>query len=478
MIENKKTWLLNESFDDGLKHWETFGSVRRFMNDNGKFSVELGPNGGSLSQEHWVDGLEVVWLGTSLISESSGQGIDLKLECLDRNGKVILARTSKQRIEKSAGIYLRTHAFTKRIRITVSVSDKCKATINSVLLTKDGNGQATHPMMLPLERLMQPLWKSSFVFAEAVLLVGKDGFPAQGRLARIPSEVISVTDSTTMTTYISDRDFKITSNRIEALPHSRIPVMSQSEFATGKFPWTRTDGRHIFVTYKTTKPWRGPVPRPQGSNLTGTAARIAKKHPVRIVAFGDSITQGVNVSGFLNQAPYIPDWPTLAAMQLRAIYKTQDITLTNVSLGGQTSSWAKENVGDVVLPLKPNIVCIAFGMNDFWTIEPDQFEKNIVDTITTIRKSAPSTEIILVSPMWFAPSYTDDETYIRRFLGYGARLRSLAASGIAHIDMSSMSKQLYAMKHFQDFTTDPMHPNDYFSRWHAQCLVRTIGQHE
>lgn len=476
MIDKKKTWLLNESFNDGLKHWETCGSVRRFVHDNGKFCVELGPNGGSLSQEHRVDGLEVVWLGTSLLSESSGQGIDLKLECLDGNGKVILARTSKQRIEKSAGIYLRTHAFTKRIRITVSVSDKCKATITSVLLTKDGNGQATHPMMLPLERLMQPLWKSNSVFSEAVLLVAKAGSPAQGHLARVPSQVISVTDSTTNATFVLGRDFKITSNRIEAMPHSRIPMMSQSEFATGRFPWTRTDGRHILVTYRTNMPWRGPVPRAQGSNLSGTGARIAKKQPMKIIAFGDSITQGVNVSGFLNQAPYIPDWPTLAAMQLRAMYKTQDITLTNVSLGGQTSMWAKDNVGDVVLPLKPNVVIIAFGMNDFWTIEPDLFEKNIGATISTIRTSAPSTEIILVSPMWFDPNYTDDETYVQRFQAYGARLRSLTASGIALIDMSSMSKQLYALKHFQDFTTDPMHPNDYFSRWHAQCLVKTISK--
>ncbi len=71
----------------------------------------------------------------------------------------------------------------------------------------------------------------------------------------------------------------------------------------------------------------------------------------------------------------------------------------------------------------------------------------------------------------FDPEYTNEAVYRDHLRGYATELHSLVGAGVALLDMTAISDALYAAKRQRDLATDPMHPDDFLSRWYAQGLV-------
>jgi len=472
LMQKKPTMLVNQGFEKGLLGWNVEGSVSVEHSPAiaGSNSVRLGPGKAAIWQRYDVPGLRVLWLGATMEGATSL----LRIQCLDKRGHLLLSQTSQPKNGKPASIYLRTHAFTDHVIVRLESSGNESTLADDVLLTDDDKGRVEHRPTLDLVEAMRPIWSGSTVSNESVLLLGSANSKPEGSLMFPIRRVISVRDATLQRTYRAGQDFEIRGSKLIALPNSNIPTMNESEFATGKLPWTRLDGRHIFVTYEHSGRWTGPTPSYQGKLLPNFAKKLIKRKPMTVVAFGDSITQGVNVSGFRNVPPYLPDWPTLATIELRRRTGNPEIKLFNVSLGGQTSKWAKDNAKDVVASLDPDLVIIAFGMNDFWTISPEAFIDNLREVMSIIRSRRPECEFVLVSSMNFDPAYSDDPTYISNMKGYAKLLADEAKSGVALLDMDAISRALYKLKRPKDLATDPMHPDDFLSRWYAQALVATI----
>lgn len=478
VLFQQKTMLENQGFESGLAGWTTTGAVtvERKAPIDGRASIRLGPGSGSAHQRYSVPGLRVLWVGATLKPSAANVDAQLKLECFDRHGKRLLSQTAHPDHGKDPGIYLKTHAFTDHIVVSIEHTGEGSVLTDNVILTDDDKGRVQHPPQVDLIEAMRPIWKGREVSNESVLLLSAAGGQASGKLLFNPIRVLSVRDASLGTSYRQGQDFVVQGNRIIAQIGSSIPIMKDTEFAKGEFPWTRLDGRHVFVTYEHDDTWTGPLPMAQGDRLLRTISLLKTKRPITIVAFGDSITQGVNVSGFRNLPPYLPDWPTLAAGELKRDYANPNVRLYNVALGGQTSVWAKENARDLVATLNPDLVIVAFGMNDFWSLSPHDFRRNIQSVVATIRRRQPRCEFVLVASMRFDPAYTADPTYVGNLAGYTAELAQMQGPGIAFLDMDHMSQALYDMKSQRDLATDPMHPDDFMARWYAQALIATLEQ--
>ena len=254
--------------------------------------------------------------------------------------------------------------------------------------------------------------------------------------------------------------------------------VSVADLPKGEFPWFDLAGKHVFVTYTHDDAWDGPTPRYEGAELPRTMARLRARKPLTVVALGDSITLGINVSGFRNVPPYQPPWPTLFAERLGKLFGNPRVKLYNVGLGGMTARWGAENAKSMVAGLKPDLVLIGFGMNDFWSVEPAEFRRSIESIMATVRTGNPKAEFVLVSSMRFDPDYTKDPLYVGHFDAYAQELKKMASTGVRVFDMTSISAALYEKKGQKSLGTDPMHPDDYLSRWYAQGLVAMLDPKE
>jgi hypothetical protein len=86
----------------------------------------------------------------------------------------------------------------------------------------------------------------------------------------------------------------------------------------------------------------------------------------------------------------------------------------------------------------------------------------------------PGAEFLLISTMRFDPAYSSNPAYWRTVTEYDAKLRALTGPGVQMVDFTSISGAVFAAKEPKDCLNDPLHPNDYLSRWYAQSLVAAL----
>lgn len=466
----KTNYLVNPGFESGLKGWKSTGDVRvgTAAAIQGKASLVIGKSGGTITQKYRVPGERVIYVAALFQEVATPLPSKLAVECRDRAGKLLMVLDTGAESGKAAAIYLKTHPFTRHLVVRIESTGGAEVLVDDVQLFDEARGVKAHAPEGNLDEDMIPFWEGDTVRSESVLLLGSKDASPSGRLLFAPNKIISVTDSTERVRYREGVDFHVAGRELQAISNSRIPAMQTSEFSTDKYPWTRFDGCHVLVTYEHRDKWQGPRPVSQALQLPRVNAKLRAGKPMTMVAFGDSITLGVNVSGVRNAPPYLPAWPSLVARSLGKV------KLYNVALGGMNSQWAKDSARDLVGTTNPDLVLIAFGMNDFWSLTPQQFAANIRAAIANIREKQPACEFVLISPMKFLPSYTTESPYVENLAGYAAELRAMSGPGIAFFDMTAMSHALYDAKRAEDLVADPLHPTDFLARVYAQGVVATI----
>src|SRR5262249_41149052 len=160
---------------------------------------------------------------------------------------------------------------------------------------------------------------------------------------------------------------------------------------------------------------------------------------LRIVAYGDSITHGVGESRLSHIRPLLPPWPELFVHRLKTIYQDEQIQLYNSAQSGATSKWGKEYAARMVASLNPDLVLIAFGQNDFWSVSAASFASNISNIIKTVRDKNPDCEFLLASTLRFDPSYTTNSQYWNVIGEYATKLKGLTAKGVQFVDLTRIS---------------------------------------
>ncbi|MCA9038637.1 MAG: SGNH/GDSL hydrolase family protein, partial [Planctomycetaceae bacterium] len=118
---------------------------------------------------------------------------------------------------------------------------------------------------------------------------------------------------------------------------------------------------------------------------------------------------------------------------------------------------------------EPNLVILAFGMNDSAGRSADEYKANTQAMIDNIRETLPDAEFILIASM------LGNRDWIRLkhevFPQYRDALASLCEPGIALADMTGIWTEFLKRKHDWDLTGNGVnHPNDFGHRVYAQVL--------
>ncbi|MBE8721855.1 SGNH/GDSL hydrolase family protein [Sphingobacterium pedocola] len=201
--------------------------------------------------------------------------------------------------------------------------------------------------------------------------------------------------------------------------------------------------------------------------LERTLQKLKQGDPLKIVFYGNSIEVGGNTSGYLGVKPFMPNWTQLVVYQLRSTYSSE-ISYINNAKGGMVAQWGVENAEQRVANENPDLVVIAFGMNDgtFGVSEAD-FIGQLQRIMDITKKKNPACEFVLVSPMLANPLAIHSKSQE----SYRIPMLNLATKGVAVADVTLWHKWLLQNKSYQDMTSNNInHPNDYLARWYAHIV--------
>ena len=335
-------------------------------------------------------------------------------------------------------------------------------------------------------RAMAPFWLSTTQYDESLLMVSAGAGLPEARLLFRPEQIVSLTDSALRTEYVYGIDwlYDPVANAIRLPAGSRAPFLTEDELyppVPGPDTLYRTGGGHILgkmsggffhekqlaVTYRiASNDWGGPVPVFEPGLLPRTIGRLTAGSPLKIAFFGDSITLGADASGYLNVPPFMPGWEKLVERKLIGSYSSA-VSTVNLSLYGKNSIVGAESAAALVAPEKPDLVVVAFGMNDGAVVSPDAFRNNIRTIIQDVKAGHPPAEFILVSTMLPNP----ETSFYAMQASYREELAKLVGPGVALADMTRIHQELLLRKPYRDMTGNHInHPNDYLVRWYAQVV--------
>jgi lysophospholipase L1-like esterase len=214
------------------------------------------------------------------------------------------------------------------------------------------------------------------------------------------------------------------------------------------------------------------VPKFDAAALPNTLKKLRNREPLKIVVLGDSISTGCNASGWADGKPFQPAYPDLLGRMLEEKYKGP-VEVTNLSVGGMDSAWGLTQV-DKVAEAGPDLVLIAFGMNDSAGRPAADFQEKIAATVKAIREKRPGVEIVLVATMVGNPDWVTLKQEL--FPQYRDALAKLCGPGVALADVTSVWAEFHRLKHDHDHTGNGVnHPNDFGHRVYAQVIAALLG---
>ncbi len=340
---------------------------------------------------------------------------------------------------------------------------------------------------------LQPFWQSKQIEGESVLFLREDESGKAKASVLFPiAKVVSITNSRGDQTFEEGRDFHWAPNSRElTVPvGSRIPIHTRDNLRrpakSQPYELTHRDGQgeirfgakleyaemQVCVTYQPTAiNWNYKPPAFDPQQLPKTVAKLGAKSPLKLTVLGDSISTGANASGVFGEPPYQPGYPDLVQMALAKHYNSP-VEMKNLSVGGMDTAWGLSQAAAVVAT-KPDLVIIAFGMNDSAGRTPKDYQEKIKLTMKEISQAAPETEFILVATM------LGNRDWVRLnhdyFPKYRDALIELAQPGIAVADCTAVWQEMLSLKQDWDLSGNGVnHPNDFGHRVYAQVILSTL----
>ncbi|QEG40124.1 Arylesterase precursor [Roseimaritima ulvae] len=335
----------------------------------------------------------------------------------------------------------------------------------------------------------QPFWQADVVQRESVLFV-RDPQTGEARASVLfpIREILSVQDASGAVTYEPGVDYQHTAGSREIVVPAKSQVVTKAAADlrrpanSQRHRLTHRDGKgeilfggkleyhqmQTWITYsKASNDWPVAMPSFDASALPNTIARLQQGRPLSIVLLGDSISTGCNASAWGGGAPFQPAYQDLLKQHLAAHYKSS-VELTNLAVGGTSTPWGLTQMPKVV-EAKPDLILLAFGMNDSAGRSAEEYGENISRMIATARESLPDVEFILIAPMLGNRDWTTLKHDV--FPQYRDQLASLCEPGIALADMTSVWHEMLERKQDHDLTGNGVnHPNDFGHRVYAQVL--------
>jgi acyl-CoA thioesterase-1 len=315
---------------------------------------------------------------------------------------------------------------------------------------------------------------------ESVVFVGEQPaalawLPAVESPLRVRSTYLPATNTID---YIEGRDFVLdyANGTLCRTAESRLAdfqtniLYGQDNFDHSLFPGFGNDRFFAYVDYSLADavPW--PVQASQAKFLRHAQQKLATGEPLKIVAFGDSITAGSNVS-----TPEHIFWMRWVET-LKHRYPDAKITPLNRATGGDTTAQGLARLKTKVIDEHPDLVLLGFGMNDHnvakFGISVEQFERNLETMVTRIRQET-GAEIILYSAFPPNPKWKFGSHCMADYAAATARVARRFSC--AYADVYDNWLTLARRKKPEDLlANDINHPND-FGHWIYYRVFCSIG---
>ncbi len=351
--------------------------------------------------------------------------------------------------------------------------------------------------MLPELHLLEPIWQGNMVHRESTLFVrDSEDEPATGNLLLPAEKILAVHRADGTQSFDAGRDFEVQSDgrTLVLTPNSRIPRLTAAELfppagAPRSIPQKTGDpsrsvlfdnahwfhDQQVEVTYAHAPVnWPGKTPQFAKDQLPKTLAKLQKKQRLTVAVSGDSISEGYNASGFSGAPPWMPPYPDLVVAQLRATYGA-DVRLRNRAVGGWNVGRGQSDLDALLAaePDLPDLIVIAYGMNDVGRKDPESYRASIADMLERIHKHNAETEVILVSTMLGNANWA--HTPREMFAPYRDVLRSFVGPGIALADLTDVWTEMLKHKREVDLTGNGVnHPSDFGHRVYAQTILALL----
>jgi hypothetical protein len=204
------------------------------------------------------------------------------------------------------------------------------------------------------------------------------------------------------------------------------------------------------------------------------AIKNAKQDSFRIVLVGDSISCGSNASSVTHSQPFQLPYDQLFIKELRSRISAP-ITFSNLSRGGEKIDWSLQKLSQIIT-LQPDIVIVAFGMNDATAeTSPLEFAAKLDTFCTEIHTSLPYSQVVLLSgilpnPKWSLAHYPLHWDYHELMMQM-----EKDKDYCIFVDCKTISLELYKRKQYADFTGNNInHPNDYMHDMYAKSLINLL----
>jgi len=368
----------------------------------------------------------------------------------------------------------------------------------SLLLLANFSAAQDGPAQVPgdefVVRALRPFWKTREQ-TETLFFVQLDPMqPPQATLLFPAEKIHAVTSATRADAYQAGQDYEYDAKTgtLRALPGSAIrvhtfddlyPLLTSKTPKIGKKKDDPTRGifwgegalyhsHQVEVQYTAAEDWKGTIPQFAGGQLPRALQKLRQKAPLKVLLSGDSISEGYNATKFTRAQPGCPTYGELVARGLQRAYGSE-VAFENVAHAGWRSERGLKQAREEKLGQKhPDLVLIAFGMNDVGSRNARAYQKNVRELIETIRADAPDAEFILVASMlgnaeWGMPQ--------EQFPLYRDALRELCGPGVALADLTTLWQELLRRKSFYDLTGNGVnHPNDWGHLLYAQTILSLL----
>jgi lysophospholipase L1-like esterase len=339
-------------------------------------------------------------------------------------------------------------------------------------------------------------WSDPIVWSESSVLRTSEGSQeATARLAFSAAEILEVRSANRTVSFQLDKDFSVDAQGLKLIFRNinGIPAIAESDlfkpsgspqsyrhragnpeqnllYAPGR--WFHD--RNIEITYKR---------RDESSQLAknafafgrlpNTLKRLMSGEPIRMAISGDSISTGLDASSTTQAIPNQFGYPELVAAQLEHDFGIQ-VDLSNRSVPGWSVANGLDDLENL-LKAQPNLVIIAYGMNDVGRRDPKWFAAKLSEMLQRIKAYRSDCEVIIVSPMLGNPEWI--HTPRDMFDLYRHEMKSFAAEGVAFADVTAVWSLYNQQKHFLDMTGNGLnHPNDYGHRVYAQVVLSCLPE--
>ncbi|MGB0744920.1 MAG: SGNH/GDSL hydrolase family protein, partial [Opitutales bacterium] len=213
----------------------------------------------------------------------------------------------------------------------------------------------------------------------------------EARLARLlfePTKIIRVQRANQSQVYEEGVDFTLEGRTLRLTKNSRIPMLqyySQKQiedlyrfkepkgFIYSPGGVIKHNDYDIVVTYEYQNgAYADFFAGCAASDALTALDKLRSGEETTVAFFGDSITVGAQASGALGQkaAPYQEGYAKLVFNALQLKFPDARMHYVNQSVGGKKSEWGLENLPSV-LETNPDVLVLAFGMNDGATASKD-----------------------------------------------------------------------------------------------------------